>query len=227
MARHVPRVYCPDLSAEVIQVPEFQVAHLVSVLRMTTGSRFFAFNKHDGEWICEVESIRKSTVLARKIELAREFQDSCFSALAVCIIKQDNMKLIIEKGTELGVTDFYLLRSEYTNAKCNVEKLKLIAISAIEQSERLDVPTIHEETRLDEFISNLPSQFDWYAAIERLADEPVTGTLTNPGFIIGPEGGFSDSEKTLIKQYAKPIRLSKNILRSETAAIVCAAMANR
>ncbi|MDR1332954.1 MAG: RsmE family RNA methyltransferase, partial [Holosporales bacterium] len=50
--------------------------------------------------------------------------------------------------------------------------------------------------------------------------EWVTGSC---GFIIGPEGGFSDDEKALLLANTTAVTLSENILRSETAAIACLA----
>ena len=137
--------------------------------------------------------------------------------------------MVIEKCTELGVTDYYILRSEYTNARNDIEKLQRIAISASEQSERLDVPAIHEEQRLNEFITNLPDEYMWFSAIER-DDEAISILDISPenqniGFIVGPEGGFSGAEKLLLQRYTTPIRLSHNILKTETSAMICCAIA--
>lgn len=227
MARHIPRIYCQNLSGQTFEIPDFQRQHLISVLRLKEGSQFLAFNSKDGEWLCKIENIKKSSIKARKIEIKRQFKKAPNLALAICIIKPDNMKLVIEKGTELGVTDFYLIRSEYTNAICNEEKLKAIAILASEQSERLDIPIIHSENSLKNFIDALPPHFKWFSAIERMKDPAELSDMKQEtGFIIGPEGGFSENEKELLKAKTTQILLSKNILRSETAAIVCLAAYN-
>ena len=138
------------------------------------------------------------------------------------------MKLVIEKCTELGATDFFLIKSEYTNYMSDIERLRRVAIFASEQSERLDIPQVHNEQELSSFVMNLPIDYKWYSAIER--SEKATPILEiakasrGIGFVIGPEGGFSDAEKELLQQTTIPIRLSTNILRTETAAILCTAI---
>ncbi len=201
---------------------------MLRVLRMTPGDRFLAFNANAGEWECEIKDSSRDCVMAVMIRQIRECKSSRKLALAICQIKPENMRLILEKCTELGATDFYLLTSEYTNYHSDIAKLRRIAISAAEQSERLDIPTIYEEVPLDKFVSDLPSEYTWFSAIERETNAcsllEIINTHCKPfGFIVGPEGGFSDDEKTLLHTTTTPLRLSPNILRSETAAIMCAA----
>jgi len=229
VSRHIPRIYCPECNSEGFWVPEYQRNHMVHVLRMREGTQILAFNETHGEWLCEIESIRKSSIDIRMISQTRAFMNSPKLALGICQIKPENMKLVIEKCTELGVTDFYLLKSEYTNYTNNINKLRRIAIFASEQSERMDIPNINEEKHLHEFVNNLPAEYAWFSAIERIGDAQYLLDFNldaNPlGFIVGAEGGFSDAEKLLLNQKTTAICLSQNILRSETAAIACIAFA--
>ena len=229
MSRHIPRIYCPNCNAKIFVVPEYHQNHMINVLRMREGTQFLAFNETNGEWLCEVKEIQRSSISVKMLHKTREFTPASKLALGMCQIKPDNMRLVVEKCTELGVTDFYLLKSKYTNYANDVNKLRRIAIFASEQSERLDIPNIQEEMPLGEFIKNLPSEYTWFSAIERNEDAhyPLDFELAGNqlGFIVGAEGGFSDSEKSLLKQNTKAIRLSENILRSETSAIACIAFA--
>ena len=230
MSRHIPRIYCPDCNGEIFVVPEYQKNHMINVLRMREGAQFLAFNEMKGEWLCEVREIQRASISIGMIYQTREFVYAQKLALAMCQIKPDNMKLVIEKCTELGVTDFYLLKSEYTNYNNYISKLRRIAILASEQSERMDIPSITEERHLDEFVNNLPAEYMWFSAIERNRDAryPLDVALLSGsplGFIVGAEGGFSDTEKLILNQNTTAIRLSENILRSETAAIACIACA--
>lgn len=229
MARHIPRIYCSDCDNECFLVPEYQLNHMLNVLRMREGAQILAFNETHGEWLCEIKRIRKSSIDVEMIYQTRKFVSTPKVALGICQIKPSNMKFVIEKCTELGVTDFYLLKSEYTNYSNDVNKLRQIAIFASEQSERMDIPNINEEKPLNEFVNNLPTEYAWFAAIERAEDARYPSDFNlvknSPGFIIGAEGGFSDTEKMLLRQNTTAICLSDNILRSETAAIACIAFA--
>ncbi|MDR1391191.1 MAG: 16S rRNA (uracil(1498)-N(3))-methyltransferase [Holosporales bacterium] len=228
--RHIPRVYCSNFRNVVFDIPISQVYRLISVLRLKESDNFLAFNKDEGEWLCSIESIKKNKVKAKKLESRRGYVETIRLALAFSPIKHNNMKFIIEKGTELGVTDFYPITSQYTNFHILIEKLESIAILATEQSERIDIPSIYEEIDFETFIMNLPCEFNWISAIER--QEGMKSLMSvdlnckNSGFIIGPEGGFSDFEKNFLMKKTTPVSLCRNILRSETAAIACLSVFN-
>ncbi len=217
--RHIPRFYFEHLN-ESITLNDSQSYHLVRVLRFKEGDECLLFNPIDGEFLYKAEKITKKNVQVKKVQKIKSFTISRKIAIAFCIIKPTNTKLIIEKCTELGVTDFFPIKSQYTNNKVDTKKLKLIAISASEQCGRLDIPNIYETQPLDMFIKSLPSNFVWLSAIERLENQKELELHTgNTGIIIGPEGGFSEPEKQLLLENTKQIFLSNNILRSETAAI--------
>ena len=230
MPKHIPRIYCLDLREEYFDIPQSQIVHLINVLRLKEGDKFISFNECDGEWLCQISEFCKKRTIGKKETLLRTFKgDAPKLALAVCIIKKEPLRFVIEKGTELGVTDFYPLISDYSCNVCDEKKLDLVAISASEQCERLDIPTIHETQPLQSFLSDLPPDFKWFSAIERQNVNPLDCEdlkLTNCGFIIGPEGGFSDNEKELLSRNTTSISLSKNILKAETAALTCLAVFN-
>ncbi|MDR1332826.1 MAG: 16S rRNA (uracil(1498)-N(3))-methyltransferase, partial [Holosporales bacterium] len=228
--KHIPRVYTEDLEDEEFRVPSSGAHHLISVLRMKCGAEFVAFNAKDGEWLCYITSITRATVTAMRRSFIRQAPVlSRRVAVAFCLIKHDAMRLIVEKGTELGATDFFPLTSRYSMGNINVEKLTMVAIGATEQSERFHIPKIHDIQELTRFIRAQPGEFKWISAVERTHDiskvTPIMDTdLTGScGFIIGPEGGFSDDEKALLLANTTAVTLSENILRSETAAIACLA----
>lgn len=225
MARHIPRIYTENLEDSEFDVSGPQGIHLVSVLRIKEGGEFVAFNKGSGEWKCLVIKIKKWTITAKKIELLREHRDSQKLCLAFCLVKQDDIKLIVEKATELGVTDLYPLVSRFSSKGINPSKLQTIITGASEQSERLDVPTLHEVANFNDFVTNLPDDILWIAAIERKNDAEAINAIDMRskacGFIIGPAGGFAEEEKGFLAGRTTPVVISRNILRAETAAIAC------
>jgi len=86
--------------------------------------------------------------------------------LFAAVIKKDNFEFIVEKATELGVTDIIPIIADHSEKKAlNRERLIKISIEASEQSGRGDVPKIHSITPLKDFrrqildsrISNLES----------------------------------------------------------------------
>jgi 16S rRNA (uracil1498-N3)-methyltransferase len=228
LARHIPRVYIDTLATDIFEISCNQFNHLFSVFRLSVNQNFIAFNKTEGEWLCAVCEISKKTAIAKKLKLLRSYEKSYELYLAFCVIKNTNTKLIIEKGTELGVSQFFLLNSQYVNNhNIEIDKLNSIATTAAEQSERLDIPAINPIVEIVNFLCNLPEDAEWYSCIERESSN-VNYDMKNKscGFIIGPEGGFSETERDLLKSKTKQLSLSKRVLRSETAAISCLSIYN-
>lgn len=201
---------------QLVELSKEQRHYLEKVLRFQSGASFFGFNQTVGEWEIVYEKPNYRCVLQTREPYTVEP-----SWLAFAPLKHDPMTFLIDKATELGVTNFQPILTERTNSqRVNLERLQKNAIEAAQQCERLDIPMVHEPVQLNAFLQNLPKEVKWYAAIERSAGK--RGKIDYPaGFIIGPEGGWSEKEKQLLNDYTINISFGNNILRAETTAIVC------
>lgn len=201
---------------QLVELTKEQRHYLEKVLRFQSGASFLGFNQTAGEWKIVYE---KPTY--RCVEQTRKSDPIEPSWLAFAPLKHDPMTFLIEKVTELGVTNLQPVITERTNSqRVNLERLQKNAIEAAQQCERLDVPTVHEPLNLNTFLQNLPKEVQWYGAIERGTEKSFK--IDCPaGFIIGPEGGWSEKEKQLLKAHTANISFGSNILRAETAALVC------
>lgn len=138
-------------------------------------------------------------------------------SLFFCIPKKDKFELILEKCTELGITNFYPLISDRTiKTNINLERAQKIIEEACEQSQRTDTPILHEIRDIKEIISQVrPVIFDVDGGL--ITDDVM---LHIQNFLIGPEGGFSERELELFKKEKLDIyKLKTPILKTETAAI--------
>jgi 16S rRNA (uracil1498-N3)-methyltransferase len=137
------------------------------------------------------------------------------------LLKKDKNDWVLQKGTELGVSHFIPLlaeRSEKTGF--NLERAEKIVIEAAEQCGRSDIPHLREplltQTALHEYASKIPlfvcEQFE--------LTKPRTPNYKDVGVLVGPEGGWSDSEKQLfVTQELGKLYLGDFTLRAETAAV--------
>ena len=142
--------------------------------------------------------------------------------IVFCIPKKDKFELILEKCTEIGVTDFYPVISDRTiKTDINSERALRIIQEASEQSQRLDTPILHTVTKLDDILDELrPIIFD----VEGVNYTGRSGTAPT-GVVIGPEGGFSQRELDMFKQKKLEIyKIGETVLKTETAAIVISAV---
>lgn len=140
------------------------------------------------------------------------------------LLKKDKNDWVLQKCTELGVSHFVPLladRSEKTGF--SLERAHKIIIEAAEQCGRSDVPTVREAVRIGTVINEFANKIQLFICEQ--GEEGQLDALESVGILIGPEGGWSESEKQLFKtNQIAHINLHDFTLRAETA---CVAVASR
>lgn len=186
------------------------------------------FNGRDGEWLGVILALNKKDATIRiESNLRLQSIEKKQVSLYFAPIKKVRLSIMIEKATEIGVSDFYpVITARTENRKLNTGRMESQIIEAAEQSERLSVPRLHAVQPVDRILQQTNST-PLFACVER-ADLPLPSISTfdfscDAGFLIGPEGGFTPDELRAIAQapHVKAISLGENILRAETAAILC------
>ena len=138
----------------------------------------------------------------------------------------DRNEWIIEKCTEIGVTEFFPVYSQHSERrKWNKERMHKIVIAAIKQSGNLWLPKINDPCNFNDLIQ-LSDQFkNKFIAHCRGSNKQQLNNVIQQNesqlILIGPEGDFSIDEVALaVKSGFSEVALSQNILRTETAAIL-------
>jgi len=132
----------------------------------------------------------------------------------------------ISKATELGVKTLQPVITARTQfPKLNIDKARLQAIEAAEQTERLDIPRIEPVQKLDALLSNWHEGRALIFADEAGEALPALNALTSlpkpSAILIGPEGGFTAQERDILRghSFVTPVSLGPRILRADTAAL--------
>ena len=153
--------------------------------------------------------------------------------------KSDKMEWIIQKATELGVSDIVpvdmkncVVRLDEKKAAAKEKRWQAIAESAAKQSKRSRIPVVHPVMKFTDAM-RISEQFD----VRILPYEAENGIVSMceaivsflPGrdiaVMIGPEGGFDRMEAKLAESRGwVSVSLGKRILRTETAAIAALSM---
>jgi 16S rRNA (uracil1498-N3)-methyltransferase len=203
------------------QLNRSQSHYLSKVMRLGSGQKFSLFNE-SGEWVAKVDDINKGIVEFTVQKKLRSAENDKEIWLAFTPIKLNYLNLMIQKATELGITRFIPILTERTVVrKLNEKRIHKIIAEASEQSNRLNIPKLDKIIKLDNFLKsnqNINVVFgDLNSERTKLnleKKEPVC-------ILIGPEGDFTVKERENILKHKKifPIKINKNILRSETAAI--------
>ncbi|MEI8321064.1 MAG: 16S rRNA (uracil(1498)-N(3))-methyltransferase [Alphaproteobacteria bacterium] len=229
MSSFIPRLYVktPLKQGEILFLSDTQTHYLVNVLRSAPEETVKVFNGKDGEWSATLKQESKKKFFLVCQEMVKPQTKNLDIWLAFCPLKKNPLNILIEKGTELGTTKFIPVKTDYTDFKSySLGKIHLHAIEAAEQSEQLQVPEFAPFVSLKDLLHKWPQERVLYACLERSDESPTLlkalDTTKKSAILIGPEGGFSDAEKTLLRNHpqTKIVTLGASILRAETAAIV-------
>lgn len=197
--------------------------YLLHVMRLKLGDPVLLFNNRSGEWLAIVTAISK-----RSLTVAVEHQTRGMEAppdLWLCFapVKKARLDWIIEKATELGVSRLQPVITERTIVdRVKSDRLQAQIIEACEQCGRTSVPALAEPVKLPLLLDNWPAERALLFADE--AGGTAMSQLPAPppaAIIIGPEGGFTDRERTLLLgcPATRRLRLGPRILRAETAVV--------
>ncbi len=218
----LPRLYVDQPLAEGAQV-SVEGTYLGAVLRLGPGDQVKLFDDRTGEWLAEiVEAGKKRSVLTATRHLrGREAVPDLWLVFAP--IKRGRIDWLVEKATELGVARLVPAITQRTVVdRLNLDRLRAHTIEAAEQCERTALPELAEPAKLSALLSGWPEGRALYFADEAGGGALLAEAPAGPAAIlIGPEGGFTDEERTAICALpdARPVTLGPRILRADTAAI--------
>jgi 16S rRNA (uracil1498-N3)-methyltransferase len=215
--------------------------HIRLVLRLKKGSRVRLVDDEQNLHEAVIEKVNDSSALARILESrAVDAEAPAEARLTVVqgVPRLQKADLIVRMLTELGASEIVFTpteRSPYRDAGKRVEarldRLRRIAAEASKQCLRRDVPRVSLRADLAAAVEALDAGTAMLMADEstsgaRLAEcLPKKAAHTPVAIFVGPEGGFSSDEARLLANAgAKPFSLGRNILRTETAALVAAAL---
>lgn len=203
--------------------------HLIKVLRLKEGAAITLFDGNNREAHAIIQSVSKKEALCKIEEVMKVNREHPRAlTLAQCLGKGEKMEWIIQKAVELGVSAFTPILSERTVVKLSKERLEKklaswqkVIIGASEQCGRNQLMRLNPPIALNTFLqqANETTLF-FHPKAEKTLKTLELPELKPLNLLIGPEGGFSDSEVEVAHQFATPVQLGPRILRMETAALV-------
>ena len=210
--------------------------HLVRVLRAKKGDKVEIADT--GElYLCEIKNLEPLELNVLK-SLYKPKPLPFTVVLAFALLKGGHDELVLQKGTELGVSEFAPYVSSRTIVRLDEKdkekrriRFEKIVQSSCEQCKRIDIPKVDNILSFDKMTD---MEFDHaFFAYEGLSHESFNlaseAEKVKEGkrvlLIVGPEGGFDEKEVTLAdKKGLTPVSLGQRILRAETASIYMASV---
>ena len=205
-------------------------SHYISKVMRIKESEVFSLFNSNGEWEAKILNISKSLVEFNITKQLRQKEYPKELWLAFSPIKSNYFNFMIQKATELGVTKFLPIIFDRTVVrKINKERLEKVIIEAVEQSNRINVPSIEEPKSLKKFLDDKKMDLIFTDLNSKTNKLDLKKLTNNPiCIIVGPEGDFSETEREEILSYngVQAIKINENILRSETAVISALSIVN-
>jgi 16S rRNA (uracil1498-N3)-methyltransferase len=220
-------------SGVALELDAAQAHRLGRVLRLGPDAPIAAFNASDGEWLCRIGELgrnRGSLLIERQLRAAEPERDLW---LLFAPLKRTRLDWLVEKATELGANALLPVWTARTQTeRLNAERLRALAISAAEQSERLSVPEICQPQALDRVLGDWPAGRRLIVCDESGAGLPIADALAGlppdapAALFVGPEGGFTDTELDALGKLPIVTRvgLGPRVLRAETAVLAALAV---
>lgn len=231
----MPRFYCPPplpLGGS-FDLPPDAAHHAARVLRLREGNRVEIFDGLGNECHGVIAELGGKRVVVGEITAVNANRESPLPVmLAQALSSSEKMDWVIQKATELGVTEIQPLDTERSVARLSPERAakrlehwRQVAISACEQCGRNVLPEIHAPLDIMAWLQQGLAQQP-PAAKFILLPQGAASLHSQPKpqgkvvLLIGAEGGFTQAESdSALRCGFMPIRLGARVLRTETAAV--------
>jgi len=236
------RFFIPRLCFEGdwVRFPEETAFQIHRVLRLKPGQMVIALDGEGQEAEVRLERVESReaeglVLLQRHAPGEPHFELTMLLALT----QRDKFEWMLQKCTELGVTQFVpvicarSLSHAEREAQKKLDRWQKIVKEAAEQSRRGRVPGVSAVMRYQDALVNHSMQVGLdLIAWEDEDGQSLRGLMRTAGrqvsqarLLVGPEGGFELDEVALARQYGFiAVSLGRRILRMETAAMACAAL---
>jgi len=226
-----PRLYVADtLSLGPLRIDGPAAHYLLSVMRIAPGDPVKLFDDITGEWLATATQVGRRDLTVDVSTQLRPREPVPDLWLCAAPLKKGRVDWLAEKACELGVDRLVPVVTARTIVdKLKTDRLRAHMIEAAEQCARTALPTIAEPVRLQALLRDWPAERTLFFADEAGGDPAATAMRSRPGpaaILIGPEGGFTDAERTMIRDHSQAVGISlgPRILRADTAAAAAVAI---
>jgi 16S rRNA (uracil1498-N3)-methyltransferase len=231
------RFFVDEVRSGRAEISGDDARHLTRVLRGEAGQRY-EISDNRNVYLAEIDTARKEHVTFRTLEKLAPPAPAVRLILCAALIKFDHFEWMIEKATELGVSEIVpveTVRSERgleRAAHKRVERWRRIALEASQQARRAFLPEVSEPEPLRAALVREATYR--FALDENPAARPLNIALPTArvvhdtvAMLIGPEGGWTDEERAQFTNAQwTPVSLGPLVLRAETAALAALAIVN-
>lgn len=231
-----------QISDNDIEIINDDVNHIKNVLRLNVGDEIEISNNSNSEkFLCKINELNNKFVKCDIVEkIERNNEPSVYLHIFQGLPKAEKMETIIEKCTEIGVSEITpvimkrcVVKLDDKSSEKKTLRWQKIAEVAAKQSKRDKIPHINFPISIKNIYEKIANYDIVLVAYENEENTSIKGLLKelktkqklNIAVIIGPEGGIEEDEIEYLRSIgANVVTLGKRILRTETAPIVIASI---
>lgn len=213
-----------------IIVSENQKKHIAKVMRYHNGDQVVCIDCFSNVYLCRITDVRNG-ILTKERALLEDHELDVEVTLIYGLPKNDKFEFVLQKATELGVSRIVpflsqrsIIKTDKKTFQKKYERYHRILTEAAEQSYRLKIPVLTPLITLNEINEYLSDcNLVAYEEASKKGEKSrmhsvLMGDYRSITIIVGPEGGFDQSEIDVMKSFGiQECSLGKRILRSETA----------
>lgn len=216
--------YSPDITSTLLLDKE-EASHCVRVLRKKAGDTVYVTDGRGMRYKCLIIEANPHRVRLeiKGEELIPKAWDISVTIAVAPTKNADRMAWLVEKATEIGVDRIIFLRCRHSERKgINIDRLRRVAVSAMNQSLKTILPVLEEGFSLEAILGLKGQRYFGYCDAETERKEFVKeySGMNDIVIAIGPEGDFSSEEvEAMVKAGYMPVTFGQERLRTETAAL--------
>ena len=213
-----------------VRIDGGQAQYLLSVMRLKVGDPVRLFDDRTGEWLGIARHIGKRDLSLEVTDHLAEREPVPDLWLCAAPIKKGRVDWVAEKACELGAARLVpVFTRRAVVDRLNLDRLRAHMVEAAEQCGRTALPELAEPVKLAALLRHWPAERALFFADEAGGLPALEAMRAHPGpaaILIGPEGGFDDSEREAIRALPQAIgiALGPRILRADTAAAAAVAL---
>jgi len=222
-----------DCGSDHIEITDADVvSQILRVLRLGVGDRLILSDGAGNECIGEIAERQKERVTIHIVERYKNTNESAVASVLYCaILKRENFELVVQKATEIGISEIVPVITQRT-VKLDIkeDRLRKIIAEAAEQSGRGRVPILHAPMQFADALNDAKrNAVNLFFALSETSIETVDlHGKQSRGIFIGPEGGWTEEEAAAARGAGcAVVSVGPLTLRAETAAIVAVYLGTR
>ncbi|MFN7181235.1 MAG: RsmE family RNA methyltransferase [Planctomycetota bacterium] len=221
------------ITEDKVKIASIFFNKIKNVLKKRIGDEIILLDGKGAIFTAILEKVDKEEIIARIIKMVVKRNNQISITCAYSIPKGSRHDILVEKLTEIGINELLpvkfhnSIKYKFDSKTLKFKRIERIIVSALTQSLNPVKPVLRQMIEFQQLIDLSKNyKFKVFGSLKsniflnKVLEEKL-GKVESILYTIGPEGGFTDEETTImVNNDFIPVKLTSTVLRIETAAIL-------